>query len=340
MKSLMTNRYVQVAFFIVLVGFMALQVYADQGFLLRFKVLEVQIPKYFHPVQWNPDGWIYGVMSDRFLKFNLATGEWKVLQSNVWSGVVDERGKVLAFRNEKGLYYVDLTRGGETGLVDSDPRMTLHFWSPDGRYLFYSRPGKWASEYYLYDRMRDVSRPYVFANVENFLSEPIAWKRFNGADRILFLVRFSRSQTGESAYRSTGYRGEFHLAALDGRLTPLFQGKDGEFPVYDGFSADLTRVYYHFSHQKSQIWEFDLLTGKSIPRWTLDLAKRMSLAADRNAGLVERKSLELVNLRKGETMHTFSYEYDRMIWSADHARALILPSIDSRVTKAYLLSLQ
>lgn len=340
MKSLITNRYVQVVFFIVVVGLMAFQVYADQGFLLRFKVLEVQAPKYFHPVQWNADGWIFGMMSDKFLKLNPVTGEWKVLQSNVWSGIVDDQGKVLAFQNEKGLQYVDLSKAGKPILVDSHPRAVHHFWSPDGRYLFYSYQGEWASDYYIYDRVQDVSKPYVFANVENFLSEPIAWKKFNGVDQILFLVRFSQSRAGERSYRSTGYRGEFHLANLKGRLTPLFPGKDGEFPAYDGISADLTKVYYHFSHQKNQIWEFDLNTGKSVPRWTIGMVKRMSLAGDRNAGLVERKSLELVNLRKGETIYTFSYEYDRTIWSPDHAKALILPAMDSRVTKAYILSLQ
>ena len=333
----------QIIFNVLLVAVFAVagwKVYADQTTTVKYKVQTVRFPKYFDPVQWNPNGWVMGTMSDKFLQFNPENGAWKVLYSGVWSGVTDQQGKVLAFRNEKGIQYVDLAHGGGTILIDTHPEASIHFWSPTGRYLLYSHMGEWAAEYFIFDRDRLVSTPFVFQNVENFMSTPLAWKNINGQEQLVFMLRFSKSRTGEGAYRSTGYRSELYLANLNAYFTPIVQVPDGDFINYDGISPDNKRLYYHYYDKKDQIWEKNLLTGKSTLRWTLKYGNVLSISFDNNIGLLERSSLQLINLKRNEIVHSFSFEYSEVVWSADQSKALILPSLKSKIMTGYLVTVQ
>lgn len=337
-------KFRQSIFIILLVAVFAIagwRVYADQQSTSRYKIQNVRFPKYFDPVQWNADGWVTGTMSDKFLKYQPETGAWKVLFSGVWSGVTDSADKELAFRNEKGLQYVDLANSGTPVLIDTNPDATIHFWSPDGRYLLFSHLGESSTDYFIFDRETLISTPYQFANVENFMSEPVAWKRINGRDQIIFILRFSKSKTGEGAYRSTGYRSEIYLANLQGQFTPLVQVPDGNYIVVDGISPDNQRIYYHYYDKKEQIWEKDLATGSNVKRWNnIQYGNQLTISTDSEVGLLDQDSLQLVNLKKHESVFTFAFQYSKVVWSADQTKALILPDLDSKETTGYLVTVQ
>lgn len=341
MRPVKFSQSIFIILLVVVIAVAGWRVYADQQGTAKYKVQNVQFPKYFDPVQWNANGWVLGTMSDKFLKFQPETGAWKVLCSGVWSGVADSADNELAFRNEKGIQYVDLANGGAPVLIDANPDATIHFWSPDGRYLLYSHVGDFSSDYFIFDRETLISTPYRFANVENFLSEPVAWKRINGRDQLIFILRFSKSKTGDESYRSTGYRSEIYLANLQGYFTPLVQVPDGNYIVVDGISPDNKRIYYHYYDKKEQIWEKNLATGSNDKRWdNIQYGNDLTISADRGVGLLDRDSLQLVSLKKNESLYTFAFQYSKVIWSADQTKALILPDMDSKATTGYLVTVQ
>lgn len=324
---------------ICIIGFVALQTYADQQ-LPKVAVNPVQLPKYFEPVRWGEDGWLYGMMGSKFLRYQPVTGEWKLLVPHVWNGQVDQGGRFLAFIDENGLQYLDIKNGGGIKLIDSQSDLKIHTWSPDGKKLLYSKTDEWSSEYYIYDLELAEIQPYQFANVENFLSEPIYWRENTGTDQLLFSLRFSRSRTGEKEYRSGGYRSELYLGNAKGHFSPLVEVKDGEYLLVDSIGADGNTIYYHYYGQAGNVYECDLSTGQARLAWEFGQVKKVSISPESELAFLEKDQLELVDLNQNQTLHTFTFEYKRVIWSPDHRQALVYPSKESAVTTGYLVQLQ
>ncbi len=324
--------------FISFFGFIGFRVYAAPD--AKFQVVKVNLPPKFLPLQWNEDGWVVGLLGDKLIRYQPEMGVWKVIFPHVWSSLTDSKGEWFAFSNENGLQYAKLGDSKSLAVIDPDPELRIHLCSPNGRYLLYSRLDGCFSEYFIYDRMSGEIQSFQFKNVENFLSEPLAWKNVDGKDQLIFILRFSASKTGEKKYRSAGYRASLYRANIDGEFIPLVDSEDGQFLIFDGFSLDGEKGYYHFFSEEGKIREVDLRTGESSQEWTFENVRSVSLAEEENLALVERDSLELLDLNKNEILYKFRFEYKRMIWSPDHRKILILPSIDSDLDIGYLIQIQ
>lgn len=334
-----TTKVILILVLICIIGLIAFHTYANQD-LTKAQVNPVQLPKSFEPVQWAKDGWIYGTMGTKFIRYNPETGSKKMLLPHVWSGLSDSQGRHVAFINEKGLQYVDLIDGNGIQLIDSKSDLQIHLWSPDSKQFLYSRVDERSLEYFIYDLDKGERRSYPFKNVENFLSKPIYWRDGTTQDQLLFSLRFSRSRTGEQEYRSGGYRSELYLANDTGEFTPLVEVKDGEYILVDEISSNGEKVYFHFFGKAGEIYECDLSIGESHLVWSFDQIKNVVLAPEINLGFIEKDHLELIDLNQDEIIHTFSFEYKRVIWSYDHRQALVYPSRESAVTTGYLVQLQ
>lgn len=307
----------------------------------EYKIIPIQLPKYFTPTQWITANRVFGLMGNKFIEFNPETGSWHVLHPNVWAGVMDSSGRFLAYRNEKGLSYLSL--GDSKSIIRINPNSDSqpHCWSPDGRYLLYSIADEWTPSYYIYDRESGESRPFTFKNVENFLSEPLGWIKLDGSEELIFSLRFSTSKTGEREYRSAGYRAELYKASLDGTFKPLVQVDDGQFVLFDGFDAKHSLGYYHIFNQEGQIRGVDLTTSKPTTEWSFAQGKQISLSETSKLALINTDYLKLVALQNPQKpLYTFGFEYKRVLWSEDKREALIFPSEESEVTNGYLLQTQ
>lgn len=333
------TKVILILVLICIIGLVAFHSHANQD-LAKVQVNSVHLPKYFQPIQWAQNGWIYGMLGTKFIRYNPDAGTWKMLLPHVWSGLNDPQGRYVAFINEKGLQYIDVTDDKEIQLIDSRSDLQIHLWSPDSKQLLYSRGDERSSEYFIYELETGERRSYVFKNVENFLSQPIYWRGGMTQEQFLFSLRFSRSQAGEREYRSGGYRSELYLANGMGDFTPLVEVKDGEYLLVDGISSNGDKVYYHYYGKTGEIYEFDLSNRETYLVWNFDQVKNVALAPEINLGLIEKDFLELVDLKQNETIHTFSFEYKRVIWSYDQRKALVYPSEKSAVTTGYLIQLQ
>ncbi|MCL6635306.1 MAG: hypothetical protein K6T29_05995 [Peptococcaceae bacterium] len=184
---------------------------------------------------------LYGMRGEQFVVWDVENNAAEVLINGAWSARLSPDRTKVAYNNRQGISILDLKtlssviavrpdRGDSGGLTPAPA-----VWSPDSRQLLYSVDHEWNSDYFIYDLASGTSRPFLFKNVENFLSKPAAWLK-NG--EILFTVSFSRSRDGKKEYTSSGYRSDLMAAGGDGVFRRLTDMDDFHYVEFAGLTEN------------------------------------------------------------------------------------------------------
>lgn len=198
------------------------------------------LPKYFDLTGWLGKNKFHGLQGDQFIIWDTENGTTELLLKNVWTILLSPDHTSLAYTNQKGLNIFDLktlksVNAVKAGKNLSDGSAIPACWSPDSTKLMYALEHEWHSDFHILEVGTNQSTPFVFKDVKNFLSTPVAWLK-NG--NILFIVSSAQSKEGTREYMSAGYRSDLMEADPEGNFRPITQMEDYQYIHFAGLTEN------------------------------------------------------------------------------------------------------
>lgn len=196
------------------------------------------LPRYFSATGWFENNSFYGLRGNQFTIWDPEKGTTELLLPDVWQILIAPDRKKLAYTNSKGLNIFDFTTLQSETVVEADKFSELAApvcWSPDSARLIYAVEHEWHSDFFILELASRASGPFVFQNVDNFLSKPVAWLR-NG--NTIFIVSSAKSRDGRREYMSAGYRSDLMEADPRGIFRKITRMVDHRHISFAGLTED------------------------------------------------------------------------------------------------------
>lgn len=198
------------------------------------------LPMYFDLMGWLSKNKFYGLQGNQFMVWDTENGTSELLLEDAWTVLISPDHTRLAYTNQKGLNIFDLNTLKSDNVVKSgkslsDGSAIPACWSPDSNTLIYAIEHEWYADFYMLDVEANLSTPFVFKEIKNFLSTPVAWLK-NG--NILFIVSSAQSKEGIREYMSAGYRSDLMEADPEGHFRPITHMEDHQYISFTGLTEN------------------------------------------------------------------------------------------------------